>query len=507
MQLEKMTAQVRPRPPWEAVDLGFMMLQRWYRPVIGGWLLISLPVFLLINILLYAHPFLAALGFWWLLPVFDRIPLYILSRGLFAEQVKVRSLLRDWAGIFLPHIIKMLTWYRFDFSRSYNLPVWQLEKLSGRARAQRARVLKKSQSSNAVGLTVMCLIIELIVFISLFGVIMMLLPRYYAADMAAALFHSGRVWWAGPLANSFLYIALMLVEPFYIAGGFSLYINRRTELEGWDIEISFRQLAQRAGALVQPVALIFCSLFVLQAAVLHSSPARAAEVGQQNTPQQSATNNAVAKQAIDEIMKGKDFHHKHKVAGWVLKDKKTSKRQNKAKFGSLWSGFRLLGDSLAAIGQVALWVLVAALVIALIYFFSKWAPTAAGRERAKREPVAPNSLFGLDLTPESLPEDVGASAMALWREGKIIDALSLLYRGALTVLVHRDGINLRGSATEGDCMRIVAGHTEKVAKPTTEFFQLLTQQWQFAAYAHRRPDDKQMTDLCESWGRHFGKLT
>lgn len=506
MQLEKMTAQVRPRPPWEAVDLGFMMLQRWFRPVIGAWLLISLPVFLLINILLHAHPFLSALTFWWLLPVFDRIPLYILSRGLFAEQITIRSLLRDWAEVFLPHIIKLLTWYRFDFFRSYNLPVWQLEKLSGRARAQRARVLKKSQSSNALGLTVMCLIIELIVFLSLYGVAMMLLPKYYAVHMVDTLFHSGTVWWAGPLANAYLYISIMLVEPFYIAGGFSLYINRRTELEGWDIEIGFRQLAQRAGALIQHAAILFGCLFVLQAALFHSPPVLAADISPQSTVQKSATNNAVAKQTIDEVMKDKDFHRQRKVAGWVLKDKKKNTRQNSLKFGSLWSGLRSLGDGLAAIGQVALWLLLAVLVVTLIYFFSKWLPTAGGRDKVKRQAVAPKSLFGLDITPESLPEDVGASAMALWQAGRVIDALGLLYRGALTVLVHRDGINLRGSATEGDCMRIVAGHAEVVAKPTTEFFQLLTRQWQFAAYAHRRPNDKLMTELCESWGHYFGEL-
>jgi len=30
-----------------------------------------------------------------------------------------------------------------------------------------------------------------------------------------------------------------------VASDFTLYLNRRTELEGWDIEIAFRQLAAR----------------------------------------------------------------------------------------------------------------------------------------------------------------------------------------------------------------------------------------------------------------------
>lgn len=506
MQLEKMTAQVRPRSAWEAVDLGFMMLQHWYRPVIIGWLLITLPVFIIINVLLYQHPFWAALIFWWLLPVFDRIPMHILSRALFGEMVTSRSLLNEWHSIFLPHILKMLTIHRFDFTRSFNLPVWQLEKLSGRARAQRTRVLKKTQSSNAVGLSTICLAIEFIVFVSLYGLVMMFLPNYYAGQMMTTLFHSGHVWWAGPLANSFIFLTLMLVEPFYVAGGFSLYINRRTQLEGWDIEINFRQLAQRVGTLARHAAVLACCMLALQATVLlYPSPAHAAVDAGQADSVQSATNNSVARKAIEKIMLDKAFHHKQKIAGWELKHKREQNKQTE-KFKSDWSGLSWLGNSLAQIGQLFLWVLVAALVVAVAYYFSKWRPTAGYGKKSQLSTKAPKSMFGLDITPASLPDDVGATALELWRAGKMIDALSLLYRGALTTLVHRDGINLRGSATEGDCIRIVSRHAEKIATPTTEFFRLLTRQWQYAAYAHRKPDDAIMHDLCKSWGQHFGVI-
>ena len=43
----------------------------------------------------------------------------------------------------------------------------------------------------------------------------------------------------------------------------------------------------------------------------------------------------------------------------------------------------------------------------------------------------------LDVRPESLPDDVGAAAWALWQAGKVPAALSLLYRGALSRLIHR----------------------------------------------------------------------
>ena len=42
---------------------------------------------------------------------------------------------------------------------------------------------------------------------------------------------------AGPVAYA---IAVVFLEPFYVAAGFGMYLNRRAELEAWDIEQEFR---------------------------------------------------------------------------------------------------------------------------------------------------------------------------------------------------------------------------------------------------------------------------
>ena len=36
-------------------------------------------------------------------------------------------------------------------------------------------------------------------------------------------------------------IAVLFLEPFYVAAGFAMYLNRRAELEAWDIEQEFRR--------------------------------------------------------------------------------------------------------------------------------------------------------------------------------------------------------------------------------------------------------------------------
>ncbi|MGH8499883.1 MAG: hypothetical protein ACRERV_13920, partial [Methylococcales bacterium] len=96
MQIEKITVQVRPRPAWEAVDLGFLMLQRWISNIAFSWLAVTLPIFLLLNYWFSDRPLLAAAIFWWLLPLFDRIPLDILSRAVFGEYDKKIPSLVYW---------------------------------------------------------------------------------------------------------------------------------------------------------------------------------------------------------------------------------------------------------------------------------------------------------------------------------------------------------------------------------------------------------------------------
>ena len=310
MQLEKITAQVRPRPAWEAIDLGFMMIQRWFRTITTSWLAVTLPVFLVINYFYYDRPVLAVLIFWWLLPIFDRIPLHILSRALFGEVPSVKSILKESHRLLLPHIIKSLTLYRLDFARSYNLPVWQLERLSGKARRERADVLKKMQYSPAVGLSLICILIEIIIFTSLFGVVLMFLPEFYAEKMTDLIMDGEGVWWTGPLINLFVYLTFMLVEPFYVAGGFSLYINRRTELEGWDIEIIFRQLARRiqtfakSAVLVIGFILVFCVAAPFTAVTGYAEEAQVEEVQMEKVQQVdssllTAISNKKAKKTID----------------------------------------------------------------------------------------------------------------------------------------------------------------------------------------------------------------
>ncbi len=51
------------------------------------------------------------------------------------------------------------------------------------------------------------------------------------------------IWWIKLFSMLFNLIALSIIEPLYVAAGFTLYLNRRTHLEAWDIELAFRSIA------------------------------------------------------------------------------------------------------------------------------------------------------------------------------------------------------------------------------------------------------------------------
>jgi hypothetical protein len=50
---------------------------------------------------------------------------------------------------------------------------------------------------------------------------------------------------AGLVASIAYAVAVAFLEPFYVAAGFGLYLNRRVELEAWDIEQEFRRAFAR----------------------------------------------------------------------------------------------------------------------------------------------------------------------------------------------------------------------------------------------------------------------
>ena len=153
----------------------------------------------------------------------------------------------------------------------------------------------------------------------------------------------------------------------------------------------------------------------------------------------------------------------------------------------------------AAAGRGIVWVLGALAVALFVVFAWRWASVRSEALRVRAE-LLPSHVNELDIRPESLPADIGAAARALCQRGEMRAALSLLYRGALSRLVHDRHVPIRAASTEGECVQL-AGHV--LPANGSAYFERLVGAWQTEVYAGRPADAHAVAALCAGFGSHF----
>jgi hypothetical protein len=147
-------------------------------------------------------------------------------------------------------------------------------------------------------------------------------------------------------------------------------------------------------------------------------------------------------------------------------------------------------QSARALVLVAVAILAGLLAIYLVRLIRSRRPSKINR------PTAPTHVQDLDIRPESLPDNIGAAARTLWDSGEHRAALSLLYRGVLSRLVHVHNVPIRDSSTEGDCLRLTA---TRLREEQRKYVALLIQVWQHAVYGGQQPETASLHTLCDGF--------
>lgn len=497
MDLERTMVAIRPRTPWEAVDLGFRMVRERWRQVYGSWALAAAPFWVATLLALHRWPWAAFLVLWWLKPLFDRAPLFVLSRAVFGADPTTPEVVRALPGLLKGHLGQSLLVHRLDRARSFHLPIWQLEGLRGTRRRQRSEVLDRQGLDVARLLTVSCLVMEICLLYGFFGLLAMVLPLHGFDDITG--FAMGALDGTGPAAVALLGLALFvahgLVEPCYVAAGFSLYLSRRTQLEGWDVELGFRRLARRLAGRLGAVVL---GLLLLSGAAVAQRPMEAAETSQAELAGLDLVEADLveADGAIREVLEDPEFDRRRTVTTWHLREWVRS-LPFPAFRGPSWS-FDLGGILLVV--EVMVGVL---LVLWLVWKAVRFLPTVlrASPLRAEAAALPVEATVGHGQRVEPLPADIPGTAWTLWQEGRTVEALGLLYRGAVARMADRARVTVHESWTEEDCVEQAREH---LPAEGAEYFRSLTRAWVAAAYAHRPPESMGARGLFESWSHHFG---
>lgn len=500
MQLENLSAEMKPRSPWEAVDLGCQLVRENAKTLLVSSLLINLPLFIgLQTVMITWGWYWPLLFFWWLKPIWERVHLYILGNALFGETVSVRESLKQFLSYSTVQCFSSLTLRRLSTTRSMDLPVIQLEHQAGKARVQRIHLLHHHTAGAATWLLMVCVHIESFLVIGIYLLFGYMIPS--EIDINALGWIADEELAARILYNLISVLAMTLVAPYYVGCGFALYLNRRCSLEAWDIEISFRRLAQRIqqrrekasahsiqSSTPQISKLVLALL--LAGGLLSNTPCYA---DQYSSPEDM-------KSSMEEVLAGEAFHtpDSYRIPKFIHDWEWDFEPQDDSKDIPDW--LIHFFDFVAKFFRTLIISLLVGLLLILLFRYREPLRNVLLSAKAKEKIPPPRFISGLEISPESLPADVAAQVRALWEQGDSRSALALLYRATLASLVNVYLVPLTSSHTENECLRTAAPF---LSEEKQEFLDTLTQAWKQLAYAHHPLSGEVLLSLSSQWPAYF----
>lgn len=200
---------------------------------------------------------------------------------------------------------------------------------------------------------------------------------------------------------------------------------------------------------------------------------------------------------MDQLRQDPDLAGKHKQKTLRFKDdgKKEDPKAKPDKPTRWPDWLRGFSRWVSDVGRWGVWLL-AALAVALFMVGLRHWVKVRGEAVARPRAALPSHVRDLDIRPESLPDDVGSAAAALWQRGEQRMALSLLYRGALSRLVHAHAVPIRSASTEGECVALARPRLPAAAG---DYVARLVQAWQLAVYGGRAPASAEVLALCRDF--------
>ena len=244
MQIDSLALQMRPRAPHEAADLGIRLCQVNAGAVYRCYLVVALPMAIIAMSLYEFSPWYPVLLMWWSKPWLDRTILFVLARAAFGQSTTVGDLWREQRSVWWRQFILTWTWRRLSPWRSFTQPIYQLEGHSfGRLR-KRVVQMRNRYSSPAFFMTSAFGWSETGLAFAVVSLAFWFAPPEQGSDIGS-LFSGDATAFAQVIGAAGYLLTVMFLEPFYVAAGFGMYLNRRAELEAWDIEQEFRRAFAR----------------------------------------------------------------------------------------------------------------------------------------------------------------------------------------------------------------------------------------------------------------------
>lgn len=487
--IKNLTVLPRPRSAWQAMDAGFTLARAHYRTLVILWLGISLPVFIVCAILdLWLDMSIGVFLWWWLKPLYELPMFFYLSRAIFSENMSKSSAWSMAVSDVKKLFVTYLTIARFSTARAMTFGVVFLERLPHEQRSSRISTLTTVPTRHYV-LMLVCFHIE---YILTYAVLTTMGAMFFSEALSGIDWMTVLDTIEDPEFNRWIIlssfvgmIASALVAPFYVAGGFLLYINRRMQLEAWDIEHRFRRIKPRS----QLVGVAAVCLAIL---ISTSEPTMADDRTVSIAPPESVS------ETLADILSDDDFGYTEKrwmpKFDWEEKDDDSDFNLDFLEF--LFSGST---TTLASVLKAFLWIAAIVFVAILLFTLRQFRRPKTVLPDIARRGTSFEDAISHPLT-QNLPTDIAATAEQLLKKGERREALSVLFRGALRAVMKQYDLTIDRGATESDCRHGVAEVAN--SQQTSTFTQLLGL-WQKEAYANEPQQEQLISTLIDDWRHAF----
>lgn len=503
MRLDDARAEFRTRRAFEAADFGVHIARRFAWPIARAVLVYSLLPSLLVTAWLIHHDLsgLAIFGVFWLRPLDARLALLVVSRGLFGEIPTLAQTGKLALTAGRKRLFWDLTFGRFSPMRAVTLPVAVLEGLSGALLRKRLPIATSGLAGIALATALACLGLEVAVALGGNYLIEQITEfrnatgpgRVSSAPYLDALPDDDRARFAR-VAIAYA-IAAPVGEVLLTTMGFALYLNRRTIVEGWDIELAFRRLARRVAG---PLVLLFAFASIASADVDDGGAPIVLEGSGDETDRVrpwwegyvfDAPDESSLEAQLDTIFARPEFGGERIEKGVRLK-KKAVPEPSTEESGLVDFVMTLL----RFVAEAGIWAFYALLAALAVFALLRSLPylRSAGWRRPTKEAVTRSEGEWIRRDAGVVLDGALVRARALAREGRALEALSLLYVASLEVLSSRRRLELSHDATEGECLRAVR---RRAPADEAARFAAITRAWQLAAYRGELPAEAELEHL------------
>jgi len=465
----------------EAADAGLLL---WRKNFTGFLLFFAIP-FWICAFALRLIPGLASYWPWliiWLLkPLFDRPILHIISVQFFEKDANWKRLRQGLWKSLRRGLLGDLLWRRFSPMRSAMMPMRILEQnpKDRKQFSQRKELLKNGGVSYCSLLTLWGVAVEIVLFFGtllFLAIISELIMEGFAASMWQSLKNTEVYFYAIYCFN------YMLVEPVYVCMGFSLYINSRIKVEGWDIEIIFRDFAKKLKDKSKNVAVVVLFLLFFFLPLKTFADSEESFTAPDNVPLEK----------LKAVFDSSDFGGEKDT--WGIRLKKPIEKMDFPDFDpDIATRF---GKIAALVLRFILIVVIAGLVVFLLYYLRKlkW-DRGGGADRPY--------IKLLHKTHEENPELLLEKALSFHEQGDTRLAWGYCTAAAILSWPFYRGVNFPPNATESDCASLVSSTADGSSCNTEEaqIFGGLIKNWVYLAYAERFPPEgsfEEAVTFCKS---------